>query len=117
MATKAKEKSAAEQNVESLKAKYDKLAAGVAETAPNTPERHKAMEAKKAAFAEYHAADSAFQKAGRAAEDADVKQAAAEAATQDAQDAKKHAQQVAKHPERAVATAPQPTPRPVGKET
>jgi len=41
-------------NAEQLKKKYDDLAARVTnETAPGTPEHHRAMQEKKAAFAEY----------------------------------------------------------------
>jgi chromosome segregation ATPase len=120
MATKPKEKNAAEQHVDTLREKYDKLAAKVSETAPNTPERHKAMEDKKAAFIEYNAASDAQQKAQIAADQAEQKQSAAEGAAREAAEAKKHATDVAKHPEKATAPAgpvPTPTPRPVGKET
>ena len=118
MPTKAKEKTAGEQHVESLKAKYDKLAADVHNYLPGTPEHHKAMEAKKVAFQDYHAAESATGAAELAAQEAEQKASAAEAAAKEAADAKKHAADVAKHPEKAAAApVATPTPRPVGKET
>jgi hypothetical protein len=111
MATKTKQKTAREEQNDALRAKYDKLAADVANYMPGTPEHHKAMEAKKAAFVEWHAADSAREKAEVAATDAEVKQSAAEAAAREATDAKKHAVDVAKHPEKAVAAASAPATR------
>lgn len=98
-------------NVESLKKKYEDLAAKVNETAPNTPERFHAMEAKKKAFAEFKAAEDAKVHVEVATAQAEQKQNAAEAAVKDAAAAKKAAAEAAS-PRRTVAGRNDPSQQP-----
>jgi hypothetical protein len=93
-----------QSHVDSLKKEYDRLAEAVHETAPNTPERHRAMEAKKAAFLKFKAADDAKTTVDVATTDAERKQQTAEAAAKDAEAAKKAAAETAKSQATAVRT-------------
>jgi hypothetical protein len=93
-------------NIESLQKEYDRHVAAVAKTAPNTPERHAAMEEKKQAFVKLHAAQEAQQKVEQAGQNAEQKEAAAKAAAKEAADAKKAAADVAKGPAKLQPLTP-----------
>jgi hypothetical protein len=96
----------AEDNTESLRQKYERLAAKVQKTAPNTPERYDAMEAKREAFAELHAAEEGKQKVDQAVGNVEQKKAAADAAAKEAADAKAAAAEVQRNAARAATHSP-----------